>query len=374
MKKLLNICLIFCLFSNVIIGQDEFFSTHDKTSIGIKLVDGGEKVNSKLCQVSIKNGVSQYSPYEVVEYGLKDGRIYQSKEIHISDTVKRVFLERLTTGRIILYYYRSEENKTFFLEKDSAHFFEIPKLSKEKISYKKQLLDITSDCANVAFPYSVVSYNKRSLTKLISRYNNCILKPFPHFRYGISFGYEFEKLSPASGDEPGYINKFNFKYDPGIIIGFYIDNPIAVTDFSIHTELNYSSHGYSFNKIVKDQDFDFVANISTLKLPVLIRYVYPSNRFRPFIDLGGALALNVKNESSIYETTISDKVIIMNGVQESSLIENYLLGYSINAGTECRLGNRSSLFFELGYSKYHGLSDVHSVKVSDIKFSVGVSF
>ncbi|MBT3208489.1 MAG: hypothetical protein HN704_07245 [Bacteroidetes bacterium] len=76
-------------------GQNEYFATDSSKSIGINLIDGGDLTNSRMCQV--KNGAqtTKYSPYELKEFGFKDGRVYISKEIQIADSSIRVFLKRL---------------------------------------------------------------------------------------------------------------------------------------------------------------------------------------------------------------------------------------------------------------------------------------
>ncbi len=374
MKKILNLGLLICLIANVGYGQNEYYSKDSTLSVGIKLVDRGDIFNSKTCRVKKGDTIIDYSPYEVKEYGFKDGRIYLSKEIQISDSLKKVFLERLTKGEITLYYYKNDNIKTFFLEKENSSIVEIPKRIEGELSYKKQLLNITNECSNVAGASELVRYNKKSLTKLISRYNDCELKPFPHFKYGFTIGYELAKLIPLPGSQTGNVNYFDFKYDAGYTIGLFIDNPILVSDFSLHTELFYSRHGFSYNKLVDNQDIDFVTNVSSLKLPVLIRYAYPSNKFRPFLNIGGVIAFNIKNDSKVYETTISDKTIIINDVQKITLINDNQIGYSFGGGTEYRLGNKNSIFFELSYCKYYGLSDSESIKVSEIKFTTGISF
>lgn len=374
MKKSINLGLLICLFANVGYGQSEYYAKDSITSIGIKLVDGGDIINSRTCRVKEGDTMIDYSPYEVKEYGFKDGRIYLSKEIQISDSFKRVFLERLTNGEITLYYYKNDSIKTFFLEKENSSIIEIPKSNGGEMSYKKQLINITNNCSNVAGASELVRYNKKSFTKLISRYNDCELKPFPHFKYGLTLGYELAKLIPLAGSQTGYANYFDFKYDAGYTIGLFIDNPILVSDFSLHTELYYSRHGFSYNKLVGTQDIDLVTNVSSLKLPVLIRYAYPSNKFRPFLDIGGVVAFNIKNESKVYETTISDKTIIINDVQKIKLIADNQIGYSFGGGIEYSLGNKNSIFFELNYSKYYGLSDSESIKISEIKFTTGISF
>ena len=109
-------------------GQNEYYSIDSSIYVGVKLIDGGAILNSRICQVKKDGEVVEYSPYEVKEYGFKDGRVYVSKEIQLSDSSKRrVFLERLYKGKANLYYYRAKGIKTYYIETDSGTFNRIAK-------------------------------------------------------------------------------------------------------------------------------------------------------------------------------------------------------------------------------------------------------
>jgi hypothetical protein len=371
-KSILLVILIMAIPNMLMLGQSDYYATDSLMSVGIKLVDGGDKENSRTCQVEKKDMIVRYSPYEVKEFGYKDGRVYLSKQVQLQGTVKKVFLERLYKGKATLYYYRGKDIKTFFIENDTTLFLEIPRYNKDEINYRKQLMDLTSDCPNISDATKLVTYNKKSLTKLISRYNNCELKPFPHFKYGVTTGYEFAKLIPSSQNESEYINYFNFKYDGGLTLGLFIDNPIWTSDFSLHAEFYYSKHGYSYNERVDIKDIDFIVNISTLKLPVLIRYIYLSDKFRPFINVGGVVAYNIKNENLLYETTISNNIIEINGFSEPSLISSSQAGWSVGFGYECKLNLKNSLFFELRYNKLY--TNNNALNQSVITILTGINF
>lgn len=344
-------------------------------SVGVNLVDGRDLLNSRFCMMKMGDQIVRYTPYEVKEYGFKDGRVYLSKDIQTSDSVQRVFLERLEKGNTTLYYYKGKRNKTYFLEKDSILFVELPKRKEKRdITFRSNLQHITSDCPNVRDAAKLVNYNKKSLTNLITRYNNCELKPFPFFKYGLIIGYGTTKLIPSSAIENEYINQLDFKYDGGFTIGLFVDNPILVSDFSLHAELYYSRHGFSYNKLIENKDIDFVANISALKLPILIKYAYPSNKNRPFINAGGILAYNFKNDNSLYEASMTQNIIEIDDLKKTSLIYRNQVGYSIGGGLECKLNHKNFLFFELRYSKLYGLSDSGSLNNSEIHFITGINF
>lgn len=372
MKQLYFLFLIifFPIFS---FGQSEYFLTDSLKSVGIKLIDGGDRVNSRVCKVKTGDKIVEYSPYEIKEFGFKDGRIYISKEIQISDSSVRVFLECLHKGKTTLYYYMGKKNKTFFIEKDSTLFVEVPKKNIANECYHEILLNITNNCPNIADACKIADYNKLSLTKLITRYNQCILKPFPHFRYGLSIGYEKLRINPSVVYYED-IKYFDFKSDGGFIFSFFIDNPIQASDFSCHAEVLFSKHGYSLNHTASNEDLDLIINISSLNLPLLIRYTFPINNMRPFFNTGAMYTYNLKNEIAFYKTSFSGNLIEISDRVEKSILSTNVIGYVLGCGFEYDLNPKNAVFFELRYCKQLGLPKDVSNKNSIIGVSTGINF
>lgn len=106
-------------------------------------------------------------------------------------------MQRLYKGNTNLYYLSNGSLKSYFIEKDSSDLVEISKRDKNEKAYKNQLSDILNDCNDVSEVLKYVNYTKKSITKLISIYDVCELKDFPHFRYGLSLGYGLNKFFPT---------------------------------------------------------------------------------------------------------------------------------------------------------------------------------
>ena len=213
-----------------------------------------------------------------------------------------------------------------------AHLIELPKRNADDKKYNDELSDITNDCPNVADASILTEYNKQSLTNLFKRYNKCELKPFPHFKYGLTVGYEFARLVPSGNNDNEIIKSFDFTDDGGFTIGLFLDNPILVSNFSLHTEFYFSKHGYSYSKSNDNKDVDFVANLTSFKMPLLIRYEYPSDNIRPFVNLGPIVSYNIKNETLMYEAIINENIIELNNMNNAPGIADIQLGYSIGGG------------------------------------------
>ena len=350
MKQTFIIALILSI-PIISLGQVNYIATDTSSSIGVELIKGITIENCQVCRVNVKNKIIQYSPYEISEYGFKDGSIYVARDIYISDTLKRVFLERLHNDKMVLYIYKERGYKTFFIEKDSTLFNEIPKKNIDGKSYHVQLMEISKDCPSVSQVSQLAGYNKYSLVKFFKLYDNCKTRPFPHFKYGPILSYEFVKLIPSNDDQLESISYFNFDYDGSFSAGMFFDCPIYASDFSIHSEILFSKHGYSYNNLVEGKDMDFVANLSSLKIPLFLRYTIPLNSVRPFLNIGISNLYYFRDETNIYETTINANTIIINDVYTTSLINKAYIEFSIGGGFEYPLNYKNSMFFEVRYSK-----------------------
>lgn len=357
------------LFPILIFAQKGYLLTDSTAAYGIKIIDREDFLNSQFCQVKRNDSIFKYTPYEIKEYGFEKGKEYVARNIKINGLSKRVFLERLEKGKATLYYYRGKKIKTFYIEKDSTNLIEI---AKEK-PFTKLLLETTSDCSDVADACRLVSFNKMSLSKLISRYNQCESKPFPHFRCGVLLGYNYSKLTALETLSENLKN-FNFDFDGSFTLGLYIDNPILVSDFSLHIEFLFSKHGYSYNKLFDDIDMDFVANLTALQMPVLIKYAYPSNKIRPYANAGFIGTYYLENEILYYHTAINGDTYTLNEAEMLSLINKFQLSYCLGTGLEYQCNYKKSIFFEVRYSNTIPINQSNTLGFSRINLLTGINF
>lgn len=288
-KKVISF-LVFCIIPFGSYGQSSYFITDSTSSIGVKITDNGAILNARFCTVETVKGTIQYTPNEVKEYGLDDGRIYISKTIFADDSLRKVFMQRLVKGKFTLYYYRGKTSKTFYWEKDSTKFYELPKYHKDQpeINFRNDLEYLTGDCENVRNAIKLASYNIKSLTELVTNYNNCVLKPFQYFRYGLLVGYGLNKLETSTFKLNSMAN-INFMNEGGFIPGIFIDYPIEMSNFSLHSDLYFTKNGYSYisnytDKDLKQKSSAFVANTTSINVPVLVRpralciWYFPDNK------------------------------------------------------------------------------------------------
>lgn len=355
-------------------AQSNYYINDSIAAFDVDLRDWGEKYYSNTCIVyddSISE-VIRYTPYDIKEYGFRDGSVFISGDVVLNDSVQRVFLERMEKGKISLYrYYKNKSEGTFFVaqDHDTTRFVELSKLNKEGESYKQYLEGLMSDCDGFKDIIRFAKFNEVSLKKTVKQYNQCDLTPLPHFRYGIVGGYELMKLDMVSRASK-YMKAMDMKYEGGFTIGAFVDFPIHVSNISLHVEGHYTKHSYSYStksgilhtqedpwSEYRDKEFnaDFLVNISSLKVPIMLRYIWPLKKVRPFVNAGVIYTYDFYKNNYLYETVIEDGQIEM--IEEKSpLVSKNHLGMIGGAGLEFKMNPKNSLFLEFRYSYVYALS------------------
>ncbi len=361
MKKI-SLTLLLALTPLFILAQDSYYIKESRITVGIRIVDGGEISNSKVCLVVTGGKVVELTPYDVDEYGFGN-RVYFSEKIKINDSDKRVFLERLVAGAASLYYYRAPGITLFFLRKFDGRLIEIPPPD-TRLDKKIQieiLRDLTEDCEHTSDIAELVSYNKKSMVQFVNFYNNCKPGHFAYTRYGIVAGVSANRFSPAKNTSSQYLSNINYSLAPQFSLGVFVDRPVFPGDFSYNISLYLSRFSENHYEIIDNQYVSLVVNSTSLQMPVLLRYTYPSLKIRPFLNAGGSLWYDIINESGIYKTnTISEE----NNIIELPYSAPGLgAGFSIGTGVEYKFNHRNSLFLELRYTKKYGIGsgDTYSI-------------
>ena len=364
MMKCWYIIALFFILPFTTSGQNEYYFKDSSFSTGKNLIGGYH--TSELVQIKVGDHLVQYSPYEIKEFGCKDGRVYISKSVPNGDSTHRVFMERLGKAGLTMYYYKQGWRRHFFIEKDSISTFELPRRSQQNQRFNKQLVELMSSCPSAANAARLVRYSRNSMAKLISRYNGCVSKPFPYFRYGITVGYELVKQVPSK--QIADLNLLNFNYEGGFIVGVFLDEPIRTSDFSFHPEAYFSQQRISRTGVFGNMDVDYISTLSGIKMPLLLRYAYPSNKIRPFANAGGIFSYNIQNINHLYESTIINNRVNIADLGPYPLVDKMQFGYSFGGGVEYRLSYRRSIFLEVRYSSVLGLAHPSSMSDSEITF------
>ncbi len=356
MKRLL-LLTFFLVHLLSIYGQKGYYVKDGSTFAGIRIIDNGDIQNARQCQVEINEQVIHYSPEEVEEYGFykrnnqgensvfsENGNCYLSKKITVNNVEQKVFLERLCQGKINLYYWNYGKGKKFFLEKDSSQLIEIPRKNTENKTYKELLQFYVQDCENVTDDLEVINYTKAALSRFTNQYNTCTRKPFPFFKYGVFAGYTASKPFSLNSSYV-YTKNVNFHLDNSFVFGLFMDIPINLSSFSLRPEIYYQKNGFTGHMENSSFLYDYTMNSTSVNIPLLFRYTYPSLKIRPFINIGGTYVYNIKNENSVYIGPAD-----IHKVNTRNLYSDKQIGYSLGGGIQYNINLKKSLFLELRYN------------------------
>ncbi|MDD5508517.1 MAG: porin family protein [Bacteroidales bacterium] len=374
MKKKIQILVVLLAFPFLLSGQKGYYVNDTLMNYGVKLVDLGAISNARYCRVKTLQGkVMQFSPDEVSEYGFLHGKTFCSKTVCREDSVYRVFMERLVKDSTSLYFYRDRGIRTYYLESDSIWEELKNKDGTQHQSYRLQLNHFTSDCPEVADAVRLAGYRKKPLTELMNRYNQCISKPFPVMKLGIRAGYESCKLRPH-GTIPDYLEEMEIDPDGGFIIGISIENPIAVSRFSVVTAIRYSMHQYSSEYYSSNADYYFTAKFSAISLPLTFRYTFPYQPFRPYIDAGILAAYNTGYEQQVYQALHQDGIISIDDIADYSFVDEFQAGLTVGCGLIYDLDYRKAFFLEFNLDELFEFSSLNTFNRSAFSFALGFMF
>lgn len=340
----------------------DYIETDSLLATGIKLIQGTRMDNAQFILQKKKDMEIRFTPDQLSEYGFSGGPVYKSRTITIDGQPRRVFLERIRHGDVTLYFYAEKGFRTFFLEKDSTVFTEIP----DSRDFRAILIENTGDFGWNASQVKLVRYNRNSLSKLISIYNRGKNRPLPYPRFGITAGYSRMSLTAPYTVSIRQLNGISFAPASSVSFGIFADLPIMMSNFSLNTGVNISKHGFSANSTTSQSEIDVVINMTSANLPVLLRYTLPTLAWRPFINAGGIYSCPVKYKREYYESTFVDDIIIINEIENDPSPSGGSLGCSLGIGLQYNLDYRKTSSLELRYNQIPGNASTLSMSYLEV--------
>jgi hypothetical protein len=389
-----TILIAFLAFlSTAIKSQEAYLVRNDTVITGKKIIDAGEIENGMMVQIGNTKNPVIYSPEEVEEYGFKDGRKYFSRTVLIDGTERRVFLERLSKGKLTLYYLKDAVGRMIFVEKEN----EVPELML-KVNHKNipeirtTFDEYMSDCSNVNDAIALFKFNKRSITKLTQLYNNCETKPFPFKGYGIYAGLMLGTPGIRNNGLMEIINKSNFyiiESDGFLNInsfsgGLSADFPIFLSSFSISTGLDFSMNKYVYhsgnatiNSIVPNTTaltiFDANINVASLSVPLMARVKFYHKRLIPYLNGGPLFSYKLPKYTEMYSTRVDKNIIKVEKLQNPEFNFGAQAGFTIGTGIQYKLYLKKSVSFDIRYNYLIGI-EKNSMGIKYLQFMTGYNF
>ncbi len=342
------IVILLPLVQPVFSQNNNYIQTDSVTTTGVNLIKGSPNQNAQFIIVKSMVGEIMHYPDQLIGYGFQGGPEYISRSIIVNGQPERVFLERISKGKISFYYYTGKGLKTFFLEKDSTIFIELA----DRNDFRRPILEHTYDFDWKTNQVQLARYNRNSLKRLMSIYNSGINRPLPFPRFGVTAGFSVMNL--AVPDNLKIVRSANLSFSPGSSpqLGIFADLPVNASYFSVNTGVYLSKHGFSANGVTSQADVDVIVNLISARLPVLLRYTVPTLTWRPFINAGGIGSWYLKYKREVYESTVRENTIIINEIEPSSASTRVRYGYSLGAGLQYNLNYRNAASLEVRYSHF----------------------
>jgi hypothetical protein len=369
------ISVIALFFSIEISSQVNYIVRDTIATINIKLIDGGALNNALKCQVQERDRIATYSPFEVAEYGFKDGRVYISREILIKGVSQMVFLERLADENVKLYYFRGKGKKTFFIESEDERFIEVPRHDENigKNAFREILKnELTEYNIDNRF-YNSLGYRRNSMARLLRKSDKYSAIRFRFDGFGILAGVGVLQYNPLEDLFPQELNNLTIKQNTAGLLGMYIEQRLIDTDFSFYTELNYSMAGVSYYQVLNNTASDLVINSSWMSLLLSLRYTIPVRKNYVYVQSGGLFSKVFKHERNIYNAVHTTSAIYTTKT-DYSFNSGIHLGLMFSGGFKLNAFSDKKIFLEVRYLKDYISASDPVIKRDGLYLVTGIEF
>jgi hypothetical protein len=384
--------ILFFLIPEFCFSQTDFRKGYVITNVRdtlFGLVDYREGFNSyKSCD--FKEGKNQtaitYGPGSLIGYGFVNDRIYESKELTLTDQQPQtVFIEVLIKGIVSLYKFES----TYWIKKDSEKLYQLINEKKETylddklvLKYSNQHIGILNmlmfDCAELKPAIQKVTLSEKILTSLVEDYNRCRgesgvvykeKKPWTKALIGMTGGINISKLEFTSdlGRYDHLTGSFETSKSPTIGISLDILFPRISESISFHSDFLYLTSRYYYYSVF-DNNSAVLRNYVTIelqqmKVPIGFRYTFPERKVTPYINFGLSGTIHLNSSSTWIQEAESNNVVETFTTEALSIKKNQF-GLWGGVGALMSIGKKLTVFSELRFERTDGISVVPQAELN----------
>jgi hypothetical protein len=372
MSKKCNCALsILLLIGHFAISQVNYIATDTSSINNLKLIVGTRKNNAHFI-TSLENGKTiKYYPKDLVEYGLKDGRVYSSLNFNIKENEANYFFERLYKNQFQIYYLpeKIEENSFYFSLNDSSRVMPLPSSKKELRTFFKEHL---KNCPIILRDIKYVKASRESISRLLNNYERCNKgNYFPRIRYGISMGVSFLSFSDLKNEE---IRSMSLDNAIGFTYGGYIDLPIRSSNFSLQSGLTFINYKNSTVLNAPSTIYNLVINQWRLNAPIVFRYIILEGKYIPFIEGGFIYSKEIKGDVELYKYQTSGSNVFID-FSNNNYIPTDQGGFSGGFGISTNYNSKYSFLFQIKFNRLFDLQGTQtSLIVSEAVITGGLIF
>ncbi|MEQ9373693.1 MAG: hypothetical protein RIG68_00800 [Imperialibacter sp.] len=370
MKKVAQflMAVAFCLTTHLSFSQQGYIST-DSTLNTVEVIGGSAYENAQFIKVATKSGIVTYSPLELSEYRLNDGRVFHSFPTTVSGEEVHLFFERIFHGRYMVYSLaiKHEATRYFITPADTVILHQLPD-GKQLASFLKQYVQ---DCPAALENTPFVKLSKNSLVRFFGDYDLCWDRYFPRFRYGVKGGLALTTLTAQKAGN--LFSTADFHTAAGLSFGLEVHVPMGRTNMSFVTEPTF--YHYKSSTLLSDsRTYDLVTNQYRVNVPALFRYNAFNVKNVPFIELGPTYSRYLGGENLLFSYNTTDNDIFI-GIEESSAIAKDQLGFTLNVGLMVKYDSKQTMTFQMGINNLYSVGKQSELLgVTQICFSAGLLF
>jgi len=337
----------------------------------------------------------EYSPEDIIAYRFDNGgKFFVSKEVPSGTGKTTLFLEYLIKGKANLYFMR-DNTEHYYIQKENELLIELtePKMIAADFGgevyshpqkYTGRLKYILSDCPAVFPEIDAVKLYPDQLIRLAKDYHNQVCDSAKCIIYerklhpvkinlgvfaGVSYNdFKFNTANFTDKRAVGFagcvveIENLFFSLER-----ITLNTGLAaqyLTTYTFNTD-NYISQNVVF---MKKQVSDMNMKAFTIKIPVMINYIFTQTRLRPYLGGGITNMFFLTQNKDIYITDYNEYY--------GQPVPLYHLGIVGTAGLKYKLKDAHSVFAEFSYEKIQNMNmnEILRMHNKTISFRAGYLF
>jgi hypothetical protein len=339
-----------------------------------------------------------YSPGQIVAYGFRNGRYFESK----TAGRKKAFFECLAEGVVSVYVVPGKYKGSVYLQSPQTGFIKLVKGSNNLEgadnfnSFQEALTWILNKNGNREVSLKNLEYDSKeiasavressSLSKNASkgfyltpgvRYlrDNSVFKEGSLISMGLSGGYQIVTVNtPGNVYTPFFREaQFNTSYRPAL--GLYLNSKFSKksnllsVDLALHFVTD-SYYGYSeYSEGIETNRNDILIDFSEIQVPLAVHLTFGKGSIHPYVKAGGFMSFLI--DQSYSRLSESQKgASVYTDYDEDFTLDN-AMGFIVGAGIQFEVGKARLISVEGGYAKgSQTLAKSNSRQVTDVNTRV----
>ncbi|WPP48422.1 outer membrane beta-barrel protein [Catalinimonas niigatensis] len=326
-----NALLLFAILfsSSATLAQQSFregyiVTLQNDTIVG-HIIYKDNPANYKSCKFRRKEETVTYYPEDIQGFGFEKDKFFTSS------IEKGLFIQVLVTGELSLYRYKS----VYYLKKNDKEVYRLEAKNVKEVvdgiaitrtnnKWRSTVSYLIGDCIpNPSLVLKKVPLKEKSLTQIVARYNECKnteytlfkeQKPWTVFKLGITAGLTRSGINISIRNNSfSYLDKKYHSVAPTIGLVTTFSFPRASERLAFQSEFLFTRSGYSSLVESEHKDgtdfYDSFIDLTTLSIPVSLRYTLIDNKYSFFVQGGGSYDYHIKRNTAYLKESVQGNVV-----------------------------------------------------------------